>query len=591
VKLTYSTQRCVGSYSDIDIRSKEMIDRSRTLLWMALVVALRHNSNFFAISAVSPRCNVTEPCWVGDGWCDDNVPGYNTEECGHDGGDCCKESCEMNTTHHLFPCGVNAYVCSDPVYQRATHAPSAAPTLRTIQPTSICSPLQQTPTQSPTKAPTVLATWRPTAQPTNCRVQTRYPSTVSTPTHATEGPNSFSPVATVSAAPTWRPSRQIPSQRTPSTAPHVQQTALPTARQSEDPSPVPSRRGAQPSSFPVLSIPPATNLPSANISGFPTSAPPTRPSTLTSSIVPTSTSTEKPIVASPPSATARFSFVVANITADAGPVSLTTVQGAVIAASLLTVLEVQLSGVNASATVETWPIASAEQRSASMWWRRLQRVGGYMARWDVSAVLVTVGAHSADVESTLRWALEDGTLEAVLRLCGANTPGGHALQHAVLCADEVDQRCLIPQRPEPTSQAEDQECLRTTRQWNALYASPFSLPWYLIWLGVQALLWAYIMAGSLCALRWKPDLAPALVALQCTAGAHLSYLGLVLWDYTEAGAKLACIEFAFADFNYAHSTLLTDISLALLLLRSLLYPSTVAVIAGNHTLHARVLEL
>jgi hypothetical protein len=64
-----------------------------------------------------PNCTVDVPNWIGDGWCDWDLDGdYNTENCGWDGGDCCKETCDCSVN----PCGINDYFCLDPDYSQAT---------------------------------------------------------------------------------------------------------------------------------------------------------------------------------------------------------------------------------------------------------------------------------------------------------------------------------------------------------------------------------------------------------------------------------------------------------------------------------------
>jgi len=48
----------------------------------------------------NPSCCVPNPNFIGDGACDPDAP-YNTEECGYDGGDCCKGTCDSGS---IFGC-------------------------------------------------------------------------------------------------------------------------------------------------------------------------------------------------------------------------------------------------------------------------------------------------------------------------------------------------------------------------------------------------------------------------------------------------------------------------------------------------------
>jgi len=55
-------------------------------------------------------CDVPSLAYIGDGWCDDALGSYNTQECGYDGGDCCEDTCSIST----YECGSNGYNCLDP---------------------------------------------------------------------------------------------------------------------------------------------------------------------------------------------------------------------------------------------------------------------------------------------------------------------------------------------------------------------------------------------------------------------------------------------------------------------------------------------
>ena len=79
-----------------------------------------------AQSPVPVSCDVLNPEWVGDGYCDSVSGGYNTPGCDFDGGDCCEETCEESAS---YECGVAGYFCIDPEYRNnSTSAPVVAPT-------------------------------------------------------------------------------------------------------------------------------------------------------------------------------------------------------------------------------------------------------------------------------------------------------------------------------------------------------------------------------------------------------------------------------------------------------------------------------
>lgn len=73
------------------------------------VALLAHLSMFWAAQGA---CNVPNPSYLGDGYCD--MGDYNTEDCEWDGGDCCEATC----TNSTYVCGTVGYDC------KGCHAPN-----------------------------------------------------------------------------------------------------------------------------------------------------------------------------------------------------------------------------------------------------------------------------------------------------------------------------------------------------------------------------------------------------------------------------------------------------------------------------------
>jgi len=69
------------------------------------------------VKCSSTSCDVSHPSWLGDGYCDDDQPCFNTAACGYDGGDCCRGTCAA-AAGAAFACGAESkYVCRDPSAQ------------------------------------------------------------------------------------------------------------------------------------------------------------------------------------------------------------------------------------------------------------------------------------------------------------------------------------------------------------------------------------------------------------------------------------------------------------------------------------------
>jgi len=85
------------------------------------------------------RCDVENREWIGDGGCDAEG-GYNTAECGWDGGDCCEGTCGADLS--FWTCGLNQpFVCLDPDPEGGSTNPTGS---AVIEPSSSAYGLSET---------------------------------------------------------------------------------------------------------------------------------------------------------------------------------------------------------------------------------------------------------------------------------------------------------------------------------------------------------------------------------------------------------------------------------------------------------------
>ena len=149
-------------------------------------------------------CNVKRPSWIGDGICE-RRGGYNTEQCGWDGGDCCKTTCDL-----IF-CGIFGFDCKDPaILYPPTNTPTQSPT-----------------TGAPTIHPTTHPTYSPTPTPTNHPSEEPTSSPTDTPTYPPTGVPTLQPTKTPTDTPTKDPTIS-PSSSPTTSSPTISPTKLPT---------------------------------------------------------------------------------------------------------------------------------------------------------------------------------------------------------------------------------------------------------------------------------------------------------------------------------------------------------------------------
>ena len=136
------------------------------------MIVLKHSSNYnssyferiFTMPNKHNYCNIRSTRYLGNGMCE-TIGGYNTPDCNYDGGDCCKETCQVD---FIWICGILGFDCIDPnVLNHPSYYPSTSPSNNPSQlPTYY--PIQSTysPSISPTQSPSISPTYSPTYSPT-----------------------------------------------------------------------------------------------------------------------------------------------------------------------------------------------------------------------------------------------------------------------------------------------------------------------------------------------------------------------------------------------------------------------------------------
>jgi hypothetical protein len=197
----YLSKHVIGDVISSDI-TVELIGRDNIeAYYYELIFKMPHENTL---------CNIKNPSWIGDGICE-RRGGYNTEQCGWDGGDCCKATCDL-----IF-CGIFKFDCKDPaILYPPTNTPTKSPTTGspTINPTN-------NPTYSPTPTPTNNPSEEPTSYPTD------------TPTYSPTGVPTLQPSNTPSNAPTKNPTGSpslSPTTGFPTTSPSRFPTKTPTIK-------------------------------------------------------------------------------------------------------------------------------------------------------------------------------------------------------------------------------------------------------------------------------------------------------------------------------------------------------------------------
>jgi hypothetical protein len=205
--------------------------------------------------------------------------------------------------------------------------------------------------------------------------------------------------------------------------------------------------------------------------------------------------------------------------------------------------------------------------------------------WNVSALVTLQDSGndmtSAALEAILNMSVTSGALQKEIKRQSLAPPPVLTLSHAVLCDSIFDTDCLQMVPAIPTVIIDSGPCARSSSLWTALYSTPQVLPWYMLWLGAQGVVWVVVGLRALAVLVSKQSASLAMLAA-AFAAVQVGYLLLLIWSrwwYTDGKAQhsYACTEFAFLD----HS----DAPLLLLLMRGLIYPTMGALASGERPPH------
>lgn len=209
----YISKHVIGDVINSDITVELMTRPDLEVYYYELIFIMPYENTL---------CNVKNPSWLGDGFCE-NRGGYNTEQCGWDGGDCCRETC------YSILCGIFRFECKDPaVLYPPTNMPTNLPTTSdpTLNPTTHPT---NNPTSTPTNFPSYQPTQFPTKSPTYLPSNSPTSSPTITPTNVPTSSPTRTPTNTPSSSPTFSPTTS-PTTNTPSISPSPNPTKIPTIK-------------------------------------------------------------------------------------------------------------------------------------------------------------------------------------------------------------------------------------------------------------------------------------------------------------------------------------------------------------------------